>query len=303
MNKRTLPVSNIERFAIHDGPGIRTTVFLQSCPLRCQWCANPEAQTEGKHLMFLEQKCVGCGSCVKNCPQHAITIREGKARVCREKCIVCGKCAQTCPNEAFSISGKQMTPDEIYDIVVRDSIYYEKTGGGVTFSGGEALLHIEEIAILTDRLRRAGIHTAVETCGYVPEAYIKKAVQAIALFLFDIKTLDADKMKRYTEGELSVVLNNFTYVAKCGPDRVTARIPVIPNLNHTEKEMLEIFQFLVDNHVKKADLLPYHTLGITKYKQLGKEYPFDCRESLRPDELIRYRSIGEEMGLCITIGG
>ncbi|MCU6747310.1 glycyl-radical enzyme activating protein [Faecalicatena acetigenes] len=303
MDKRTIPVSNIERFALHDGPGIRTTIFLQNCPLRCQWCANPEAQNAGRHLLFLEKKCVGCGRCEEYCPQNAIAVWEGKAHIYREKCIVCGKCEKVCPNDAMSVTGKEMTLEEIYDVVIRDQIYYQKTGGGLTFSGGEALLYPEEISALANRLQRKSIPTAVETCGHVPEENVKSVIEVLKLFLFDIKTVNEEKMKQYTGGELSVVLNNFRYIAERNPDKIIARVPVIPHLNHTIKEMQEIFRFLICNHVKRADLLPYHTLGITKYKQLGKKYPFSCKESVRPGELEKYKLMGEKMGLDITIGG
>lgn len=298
-----IPVSNIERFAIHDGPGIRTTVFMQGCPLKCQWCANPEAQKIGEHLMFQEQKCAGCGRCVVSCKEAAIVLKGGKASIVREKCIECGACTDACPNGAMRVSGKRMESGDIYDIVIRDKVYYDRTGGGVTFSGGEALTQIEAIAPLIRRLHKSGISVAVETCGYVPGKYMEQAAELMDLFLFDIKTLDSEKMKIYMNGNLSVILDNFIYIAKRIPDKIVARVPVIPGVNKTEEEMRKIFGFIKSNHIERADILPYHTLGITKYRQLGMEYPFACRDSLKPEMLRPYQQLGESMGLHITIGG
>lgn len=303
MIRDKIPVSNIERFAIHDGPGIRTTVFIQGCPLKCQWCANPEAQKIGEHLMFLEQKCVGCGRCSISCKEQAIVLKEGKASVLREKCRECGACADACPNGALSVSGKWLENGDIYDIVIRDKIYYDKTGGGVTFSGGEALTQIGSIAALVRRLQKNRISVAVETCGYVPREYMEQAASLMDLFLFDIKTLDPEKMKMYMNGNLSVILDNFIYIAKRIPDKIVARVPVIPGVNQTKEEMRKIFEFIKNNHVARADILPYHTLGMTKYRQLGIEYPFACCESLKPEMLKPYQQLGESMGLHITIGG
>lgn len=301
MMEQRVPVFNIERFAIHDGPGIRTTVFFQGCPLRCAWCANPESQTVGCKLMFLEKKCTGCGSCAQKCPRKAISLREGKAYIDRNLCIRCGTCEETCPNEAMSISGKEMKLSEIYQIIIRDLDYYVQSGGGLTLSGGEALLYIDTVMPLLKKCREDGIHISVETCGNIPEKNIEAALAIVDLFLFDIKSLNEEKLAKYTGGNLSLILNNFSHIAKEDPNKIVVRVPVIPGVNDTEKELLEIFSFAAEHGVNRINLLPYHTLGITKYNQLGMPYPFGCTESMKKENLMPFREKGKRMGLEVAV--
>ena len=301
MMEQRVPVFNIERFAIHDGPGIRTTVFFQGCPLRCAWCANPESQTVGRKLMFLEKKCTGCGRCAQKCPRRAISLKEGKAYIDRNLCIRCGSCEETCPNEAMSISGKEMKLSEIYQIIIRDLDYYVQSGGGLTLSGGEALLHIDAVMPLLEKCREDGIHISVETCGNIPEKNIEAALAIVDLFLFDIKSLNEEKLAKYTGGNLSLILNNFSRIAKADPNKIVVRVPVIPGVNNTEKELLEIFSFAAEHGVNRINLLPYHTLGITKYNQLGMVYPFGCTESMRKETLMPFQEKGKKMGLEVAV--
>ena len=302
--EESLPIFNIERFAIHDGPGIRTTVFLQGCPLRCKWCANPESHEIRPRLLYLNKKCIGCGRCQAICPRHAITIsQDGKALIDREKCKCCGTCAESCLGEALKISGKWMSPEEIYDIVIKDKDYYKATGGGVTFSGGEALLHIEKLTGVLRRCNNEKISLAVETCGYVSKEQIELAYQYFDLFLFDLKTLDTDKFYTSTGGKLETILFNLKWLSEEAADRITLRIPVIPQFNHTMEEVGEILSFACKLGIKKADLLPYHTLGLIKYRQLGVPYEFPCQSGLSEDELLPYKEMGEKMGIQMSIGG
>lgn len=301
MMEQRVPVFNIERFAIHDGPGIRTTVFFQGCPLRCAWCANPESQTVGRKLMFLQKKCAGCGRCAERCPQKAIFLREGKACIDRALCIRCGRCEETCPNGAMSMSGKEMTLSEIYQIIIRDFDYYVQSGGGLTLSGGEALLYIDTIMPLLTKCREDGIHISVETCGNVPEKNIETALTGVDLFLFDLKTLHEKKLEKYTGGNLSLILGNFSRIAGENPDKIVARVPVIPGVNDAGEDILEIFRFAAERGVSRINLLPYHTLGLTKYNQLGRPYPFECRESMKRERLLPFQEEGRKMGLEVTV--
>lgn len=298
-----LPVFNIERFAIHDGEGIRTAVFLQGCPLRCPWCANPESQVIGKKLMFLQKKCVGCGTCVQCCPQHAASLEDGHAQIGRGCCVRCGACAAACPQAALKISGQWMTADEIFAIVVRDADYYRQTHGGLTLSGGEALLHIEELLPLLQDCKTHQIPVDFETCGHVPAEAIEKALPWTERFLFDVKTADAEKFRRFTGGSLDVVLKNLKIIAKYDAQKLVVRVPVIPTLNHTEKEIRAILDVALRLGISRVDLLPYHTLGMTKYAQLGQDYPFPEKKSLSPEALQSYADMGRKLGLIVTIGG
>ena len=296
-----LDIFEIERFAIHDGPGIRTTVFLQGCPLRCQWCANPESQTVGRHILRFENKCTDCGRCVAFCENNALTIADGKVAANIEKCISCGKCVDECLNEAIKESGRKITCEELFSLIMRDKDYYDTSGGGITLSGGEALLQIDKLGPFLKKCKQNHIHIAVETCGYISEEIVEKAEKYVDLFLFDVKTLDHDKFQKFTGGNLQRIITAFTRICNSYSEKLIARVPVIPEFN--DNEIKDIMKFVAKHHVKTIHLLPYHTLGMAKYKQLGREYPYHVTESMAPDELNPYIEIGEKMGLSVKIGG
>ena len=207
-NDITLPVFNIERFAIHDGPGIRTTVFLQGCPLRCKWCANPEAFNIGKNLMHFQNKCKNCGACINSCPSKAINYKKKEIYIDRMKCTNCGICTTTCLNKANLISGKEMTLNEVYEILIRDIPFYKSSSGGVTFSGGEASLYIEKLIPLLNRLKKENITIAFETCGNIEVEKIKQMSIFTDYILYDIKTLNEKTLFEFTNGDLNLILNN-----------------------------------------------------------------------------------------------
>lgn len=296
-----LPVFNIERFAIHDGPGIRTVVFLQGCPLRCAWCANPESQTVGTKIFHLSSRCVGCGACIEACTNEAISIQEGKTCIDRSKCTGCGKCASVCPQDCMQPSGKWMMPEEVEREALKDLSYYENSGGGVTFSGGEALLHFERLRPLTGRLRGRGIHIAMETCGQVDAKVFRNAVEEFDLFLFDVKTLDQEKMDRFVGGSVTMILDNLSFLAERHPEKVIVRIPVIPGFNFDDAEVHEIFRLLGNLRLKKVELLPYHTLGKIKYGQLGMKYPFGEQKALMREQLTGFQALGQSLGLHVGL--
>lgn len=300
LSEINVPVFNIERFAISDGPGIRTVVFLQGCPLRCPWCANPESQTIGKKLMRLESKCIGCGLCVSKCQSGALTLTDGKVRLNRERCTCCEECVRICPNACMEISGQQMYLSEIKDIILRDKEYYIDSGGGVTFSGGEALIHFDKLFPLIGSLRESGINIAFETCGQVDEMTMAEAGDCADLFLFDVKSSEPEKFKRYTGGSLECVLDNLTYLASRHAEKIMVRIPVIPGFNYERKDIYDIFLLIRDKGIKRAQLLPYHTLGRTKYEQLGLEYRA-ADKPLNKNDLEIFREEGKNLGLEIII--
>lgn len=305
MTEQALPVFNIERFALHDGPGIRTTVFLQGCQLRCRWCANPESWTVGPKLMYLDKKCTGCGRCVAACPQHAVSLDpETKTAVIdRTLCTNCGRCVTACLNKARKISGEKMSVQDIYDIVIRDKDYYLQTGGGITFSGGEALLYAQALVPLLEKLNADGIAVAFETCGHVPYSSFAAVLPYTDLFLFDIKTMDPHIMKQYTGGDLDLILQNLTALAKQDPEKVIVRMPVIPGVNDGQDNIAALCRMMNDLHLKRLDLLPYHTLGLTKYQQLGMEYPFERKTPLAKEAVIPLQEFARSQGLSVTIGG
>lgn len=301
--KKQLSVMEIERFAIHDGPGIRTTVFLQGCPLHCLWCANPESQTIGSKLMYDKEKCVGCGTCAGVCRNQTIEMKEGRPLIHRDKCRQCRRCESSCLQNAICFSGEKRTVESIMAEVLRDGDYYEESGGGVTVSGGEAFVQFEGFMELLRQCHKAGISTAVETCGHVSADRVKQALPWIDLFLFDLKHTDPEQFYRFTGGDLNLVLDNLKYLARKVPEKIIVRVPVIPGFNFDNESITGIFKEAASLGIKRVQLLPYHTLGIGKYEKLGMPYLLKSQESLKKEDLEPFRSMGQEKGLEIQIGG
>lgn len=301
MNK--VSIMEIERFAIHDGPGIRTTIFLQGCPLHCPWCANPESQVIGTHLMYDRKKCVGCGMCYSVCEDSAITFQDGRPVFHRENCTGCRKCSEVCVQNAIKISGEKKTVKEIIDVVLRDKDYYDNSGGGVTVSGGEPFVQFEGLTEIFKQCKEYNLHTAVETCGQVSRSKISTIFPLIDLFLFDVKHINKEKLKETTGGDLDLILGNLRYIAHLDPSRVIIRVPVLPGFNYEKDVICDIYYLALECGIKTVHLLPYHTLGKNKYYQLGREYTFACDSILNKTDLIPLKELGESMGLNIKIGG
>ena len=292
-----LHVMEIERFALHDGPGIRTTVFLQGCPLRCPWCANPESKWIGKRLMYLQKRCVGCGRCVKTCPNGCIAMHDGRPQFDRAYCKACGLCASACPAQALRISGRAMETKEILAVLLRDRSYYLHTGGGITVSGGEPFVQAGGLAELLSLCKAEGLHTAVETTGNVPARDLLAGAPFINLFLYDIKHTDAERFASVTGGDLPLVLANLSLLP---PAKVVLRVPVIPGFNDDEPTLRSIFALALERGIRRLDLLPYHTLGTGKYQQLGLRYPYGDQPALTRKDLAKFRALGESLGLSVT---
>ena len=293
-------VSNIERFATHDGPGIRTTIFLKGCPLHCPWCANPETWSVKPVLMHDENKCLHCQMCKNECPKEAIVFNP-VFNLNNELCTVCGKCLDVCISDALSISGKRMTIDEIMKIISKDDLYYKKSNGGITLSGGEPLFQIDEVLELMKALKQKNYHVALETTGMYDLKHLKAVEAYVDLFLFDIKHLDADKLKRVTSGDLNVILNNIDYLSKKCSHKVVVRVPVIPEFN--QDILKQIILFSESKNFKEVDLLPYHSLGKNKWHNLKKEYVYENLKMMDKEELIQYIEYGNENNILVKIGG
>ena len=257
MNKAI--IFDIQRNSFVDGPGIRTTVFFKGCNLKCAWCHNPESQSAKPQMMFYKDKCTGCGKCKSVCPYHL------------EQCELCGKCTFYCPVDARMVCGKEHTVDEVLKEVLKDKAFYETSGGGVTFSGGECMLQIDFLAEILKKCKENGIHTAVDTAGHIPLESFEKILPYTDLFLYDIKIFDSQKHKQYVGVSNELILENLKKLFE-RKAKLWIRIPIIPDVNDSIEEIQKIKDFLKTiGTAEKIELLPYHAMGENKYRAIGKE--------------------------------
>lgn len=268
-------VSNIQRFSLDDGPGIRTTVFFKGCNLRCAWCHNPECIEPGLSLQFAAVSCTACGKCVQVCAQGVHSIgADGIHRIDRARCVGCGACAYNCPNTALALIGKRYEPEALLTELLKDLKYYETSGGGVTFSGGEPMLNPDYLAAVLRLCKEAGLHTAVDTAGCVDFSNFEKVLPFADLFLYDVKLRDSDRHEGATAVPNGRILENLDRLTRAGAD-VFIRTPVIPTYNADLDELGHIAAFLAAlpglEHVRLIQLLPYHNYGVGKYAALGKD--------------------------------
>jgi pyruvate formate lyase activating enzyme len=297
-------VFNLQHYSIHDGPGIRTTVFLKGCPLKCLWCQNPESQDTDPLLFFTAEKCTGCGTCVEACPNGAIRLIDGKSKTDREHCTWCGKCVSVCPNEARSIIGREMTAEEVFEDLKTDDIFYRNSGGGVTLSGGDPVFQPDFSIAILKLCRSAGIHTALETCGFLEWGRLKNILKQTDLVLYDIKHMDSTRHKAYTGVANELILENAEKIHRDLKLPVFPRVPLIPGYNDSLENLKRTAEFIatkLDGN-NRVHILPYHPLGETKY--LRMERKITTSVTLPSDrQLETARQIFELAGLSAVIGG
>ena len=262
-------ITDIKRFAIHDGDGIRTTVFLKGCPLKCVWCHNPEAIAFPAQLAYYEGKCRHCGFCTEVCPTGAHTIPDRSHRFIRENCIACGKCVEDCSGNALTLYGTQISVEELLPQLLQDREFYKNSGGGVTLSGGECLMQADFCAQLLKALKEEGIHTAVDTCGFVNREALDKVIPYTDIFLYDLKAMDPDVHIRCTGQSNRIILDNLQYLDALGKES-EIRIPYVPGWNDGELEAIRDFVETL-KHVTAVRVLPYHNYAGSKYAALGME--------------------------------
>lgn len=263
----TAKIFDIKRFAVHDGDGIRTTVFFCGCPLRCVWCHNPEGLSAQPTLAYFEHKCVGCEECAHVCPEGAHKFENGKHIFDRTKCIGCGKCTENCLDGALTLYGKEITVEELLPLLLEDKDFYISSGGGVTLSGGECLMQADFCAELLKQLKANGIHTAVDTCGFVSKENFDKVIPFTDTFLYDVKAFDEDVHKKCTGVANRLILDNLKYLDSINKN-IEIRIPYVPNFN--SDQIGKIAKFLSElKNIKKVRVLPYHNYAGSKYTALG----------------------------------
>jgi pyruvate formate lyase activating enzyme len=305
MNSTKGIIFNIQRFSIHDGPGIRTTVFMNGCPLRCFWCQNPESQTLRPEIFFDAEKCKGCGKCVQACPEGAVEISEGRSKTNRGLCKGIGKCAEVCPNEARNLIGREAKLEEVFKEVAADAIFYQESEGGVTLSGGEPLTQPQFAMSLLKLCKEAGIHTVIETCGYGRWETVRQILNYVDLVLYDFKHMDPVEHEKGTGVSNELILENSKKIYHELFVPILARVPIIPGYNDSVMNIEATAKFIATELGSsiKVHLLPYHRLGETKYERLERPSQSISIEPPSEEHMSELPRIVESFGLTAMIGG
>jgi pyruvate formate lyase activating enzyme len=296
-------ITNIQGYSIHDGPGIRTVVFLKGCSLECQWCSNPECISPHPEVGFIKTLCTKCGKCAEVCPEGALIYEEGKLPyIDRKRCTGCGICSLVCSYQALVLYGKPMNADEVFDAVNRDKMFYQASGGGVTISGGEPLLQPQFICDLFEKCRGAGIHTCMETSGCASESTLRQILPYIDYVLYDLKHMNSEKHRRYTSKPNELILSNAKIVSASGVETLF-RMPLIPGINDEMQNINETAEFLhvLGGNTLRIELMPYHRLGKGKYEALDKQFRLPGVISPEPYKVESVKKAFEDNGIICMI--
>jgi pyruvate formate lyase activating enzyme len=296
-------IFDIKRFAIHDGPGVRTTAFFKGCPLSCWACHNPEGQRPGADLFVRDERCNVCGDCLDVCPAAAISEDGTAVRVDRFRCDLCGACVNACLRGALELAGRSMTVDEVMAELERDIVYYDESGGGVTFSGGEPLFQPEFLEALLHESRRREISTVVDTSGYASPVIIRSIADMVDHFLYDLKLMDDARHQEFTGVTNRSILENLNWLSEHGAS-LTIRLPLIPEVNDDESNLSALGRFLYSlAQLHPVDILPYHRTGADKYARLGRSYRLASQRPPDADRIAAAVQLLEHSGLRVTVRG
>ena len=297
-------IFDIKRYAIHDGPGIRTTVFLKGCPLNCLWCHNPEGKVREQEFMWWKERCIGCRDCQSVCTEGAISFSDDSLLLDKRKCDQCGACVDACHSQALKMVGKKMTVTQVMKEIEKDIVFYDESAGGATFSGGEPLMQPDFLHRLLKACKELGIHTAVDTCGYANSDDLLEISKHVDLFLYDLKVINDEKHMEFTGVSNKLILENLKKLSHNG-QKIIVRFPLIPGVNDDEEDILELGAFVSSlGNVRELSILPYHKAGVEKVKRLKK--PKDSLFTSHPPSAETLSEIEEDLrnfGLKIQIGG
>jgi pyruvate formate lyase activating enzyme len=296
-------IFDIKRYAIHDGPGIRTTIFLKGCPLQCWWCHNPEGLAESAQRFYNSDRCIGCEACIDECPSQALYKGHRGIRANPDMCTGCFTCSQVCPSEATQRLGRDVTVSELVQTIEQDRLFYDESGGGVTFSGGEPLSQSAFLIELLMACGAVGIHRVVDTSGYAEPDKLLEVARHTDLFLFDLKLMDSRKHRKYTGLPNEVILENLKLLAAEGA-RIEIRIPIIPGINTDDDNLKEIARFLsTQTGIQRVHLLSYHSTARKKYRQLDMDFiPADVCAPTKMD-ISKLAAKLESFGMQVSSGG
>lgn len=296
-------VFNIQRYSIHDGPGIRTIVFLKGCPLNCLWCSNPESQESFPRILHDPGKCMKCSACVSTCSTGAIKLHNDIRLIDAKKCDLCGNCLEVCYSNALELIGREMSVEDVMKEVRKDRTFYYESGGGVTLSGGEPSAQYKFAVKILEQCNEEGIDTALETCGYARWEVLEQLVQNVNLVLYDIKHMDSKEHKSYVGEDNGLILENARKIATLGK-KMIIRVPIIPTYNDSIKHIQKLVDFVISlKTVNEIHLLPYHALGKGKYIRLGLKYSLGDLKSPDHYEMEKLKDICINAGLIAHIGG
>ncbi len=294
-------IFDIKRYSIHDGPGIRTTVFLKGCPLRCLWCHNPESQDLKPRVVWYASRCLGCLDCVDTCEYEALSYN-GLINIDTNRCSLCLKCVDNCPSKALEVIGKEYEAEKLVDELLRDSIFFSDEGG-ITISGGEPFVQADFLFELLELIKQSDVHIALDTTGYTNRDNILKSLEYVDLFLYDLKIMDCEKHKSYTGVKNDTILDNLVLLDQNNA-QISIRIPIIPEINDDMDNIEKTIDFISSlKNVVSVDLLPFHNIMVDKYKRL--KIPFLLSNIKQPDdeEMLRIKEIFEKAKFKVNVGG
>ncbi len=297
-------VYDLQRFAIHDGPGIRTLVYMKGCSLKCLWCSSPQTQRPKPEILHNEINCKKCGKCIEICPIRVISMSdEDEIVINRDLCNNCGDCVETCLNQALKIVGDHVTVEELFKDINKDAPFYRRSDGGVTIGGGEPTMQSDFVEAFLKRCKQNYLHTVMETCGYVKWEKLETLVKYLDLVYMDVKHMDPAAHKELTGASNELILENIKKVSKLRP--LIVRIPVIPGLNDSEKNIRKTAEFALSlgNNLKRIDLLPYHKFGSMTYTRIGMAYKIEDIEPPSDAHMKKLKEIVESCGVIAQIGG